>query len=156
MKNEACPCGSQQPYSSCCGPLHEGGRVAATPEALMRSRFAAFATHKPDYLLLTWHPKTRPSQLDLKDAPVWTSLQILDASQTGPQGAVHFRAIYWDKGQWGYLEERSDFAREDGQWLYVSGDPRQGLLKPGRNDRCPCGSGRKYKACCINRDDTKS
>ncbi|WP_420410429.1 SEC-C metal-binding domain-containing protein [Hoeflea sp.] len=20
--------------------------------------------------------------------------------------------------------------------------------KPGRNDPCPCGSGRKYKACC--------
>jgi uncharacterized protein len=23
--------------------------------------------------------------------------------------------------------------------------------KPGRNDPCPCGSGKKYKACCLNR-----
>jgi len=22
--------------------------------------------------------------------------------------------------------------------------------KIGRNDRCPCGSGRKYKKCCLN------
>ncbi len=22
-------------------------------------------------------------------------------------------------------------------------------LKPGRNDPCPCGSGRKYKHCCL-------
>lgn len=23
--------------------------------------------------------------------------------------------------------------------------------EPGRNDPCPCGSGRKYKRCCINK-----
>ena len=23
------------------------------------------------------------------------------------------------------------------------------MAKPGRNDRCPCGSGKKYKACCL-------
>jgi hypothetical protein len=22
------------------------------------------------------------------------------------------------------------------------------MAKPGRNDQCPCGSGRKYKKCC--------
>ncbi len=26
-------------------------------------------------------------------------------------------------------------------------------MRPGRNDPCPCGSGRKYKRCCIERDD---
>ena len=25
--------------------------------------------------------------------------------------------------------------------------------KPGRNDPCPCGSGRKYKKCCMNNDN---
>ncbi len=25
-------------------------------------------------------------------------------------------------------------------------------MKPGRNDPCPCGSGRKYKSCCLGRD----
>jgi len=27
-------------------------------------------------------------------------------------------------------------------------------LKSGRNDPCPCGSGKKYKKCCLARDDT--
>lgn len=26
---------------------------------------------------------------------------------------------------------------------------------PGRNDPCPCGSGKKYKNCCLNRDRTR-
>jgi tetratricopeptide (TPR) repeat protein len=25
-------------------------------------------------------------------------------------------------------------------------------MKPGRNDQCPCGSGRKYKSCCLGRE----
>lgn len=28
---------------------------------------------------------------------------------------------------------------------------KKGTLKMGRNDPCPCGSGRKYKKCCMNR-----
>ncbi len=27
------------------------------------------------------------------------------------------------------------------------------MAKPGRNDRCPCGSRRKYKACCLTKDE---
>lgn len=26
-------------------------------------------------------------------------------------------------------------------------------MKTGRNDPCPCGSGRKYKACCLPKDE---
>ena len=29
----------------------------------------------------------------------------------------------------------------------------QGRTRPGRNDPCPCGSGRKYKKCCLPRDE---
>ena len=25
--------------------------------------------------------------------------------------------------------------------------------RPGRNEPCPCGSGRKYKQCCLEKDD---
>lgn len=28
--------------------------------------------------------------------------------------------------------------------------------KPGRNDPCPCGSGKKYKKCCEAKDDAAS
>jgi hypothetical protein len=27
---------------------------------------------------------------------------------------------------------------------------------PGRNQPCHCGSGRKYKHCCLQKDDTKA
>ena len=27
------------------------------------------------------------------------------------------------------------------------------MAKPGRNDRCPCGSGKKYKQCCLTADE---
>ncbi len=26
------------------------------------------------------------------------------------------------------------------------------MSKPGRNDPCPCGSGQKYKRCCLPKD----
>jgi hypothetical protein len=29
------------------------------------------------------------------------------------------------------------------------------MSKPGRNDPCPCGSGKKYKNCCLNKDRTR-
>lgn len=27
------------------------------------------------------------------------------------------------------------------------------MAKPGRNDPCPCGSGQKYKRCCLQKDE---
>ncbi|MDR3378349.1 MAG: SEC-C metal-binding domain-containing protein, partial [Verrucomicrobiae bacterium] len=27
-------------------------------------------------------------------------------------------------------------------------EPVRAVRKPGRNDPCPCGSGKKYKKCC--------
>jgi hypothetical protein len=26
------------------------------------------------------------------------------------------------------------------------------IQRPGRNDPCPCGSGKKFKRCCLNKD----
>jgi tetratricopeptide (TPR) repeat protein len=28
------------------------------------------------------------------------------------------------------------------------------MAKTGRNDPCPCGSGKKYKRCCVEKDET--
>lgn len=30
------------------------------------------------------------------------------------------------------------------------------MAKPGRNDPCPCGSGNKYKKCCLTKDEAAS
>ena len=29
------------------------------------------------------------------------------------------------------------------------------MAKPGRNEQCPCGSGRKYKKCCESKTDSQ-
>jgi SEC-C motif len=34
----------------------------------------------------------------------------------------------------------------------VKGTPQTGPSTTGRNDPCPCGSGRKYKHCCAPKD----
>ncbi|GAA3532671.1 UPF0225 protein [Aeromicrobium flavum] len=96
-----------------------------TAEELMRSRFAAFQRADRDWLLRTWHPSTRPVDLDLSDNPRWRGLQVLDTEAGGPeddQGVVEFRASYVTDGELGILHERSRFVREDGRWFYVDGD----------------------------------
>ena len=30
------------------------------------------------------------------------------------------------------------------------------MTAPGRNDPCPCGSGKKYKQCCLVKDEAKA
>jgi SEC-C motif-containing protein len=49
--------------------------------------------------------------------------------------------------------ELASFRRENGEWLYVDGEinpkgPQRMVSKVGRNDPCPCGSGKKAKKCC--------
>ncbi len=34
-------------------------------------------------------------------------------------------------------------------------DPIEASSEPGRNDPCPCGSGKKYKKCCALKEDGK-
>lgn len=117
-----CPCNAEVFYADCCQPLHDAHRVAETPEQLMRSRYSAFALKLAPYLLATWHPQTRPAELNLDDQPQWIKLQILRSDQRGDRGFVHFRAFYKERGEVGFMEEKSTFTREHEQWLYLSGD----------------------------------
>ena len=52
---EPCPCGSEKEYAECCQPLIKGERSADTAEALMRSRYTAYALQDIDYLESTLH-----------------------------------------------------------------------------------------------------
>ena len=121
-----CPCGSGSHYSGCCEPLHLGAAAADTAEALMRSRFSAFALGLDGYLLSSWHPSTRPATLQLDDGRVWRRLQIVDTVAGGlddETGVVEFRASYRDPdGAASVVQERSRFARVDNRWTYLDGD----------------------------------
>jgi SEC-C motif-containing protein len=66
---------------------------------------------------------------------------------------VEFEASYERDGLRDIHHERAQFKKVDGQWLYDEGDivPKtivRATPKVGRNDPCPCGSGKKYKHCC--------
>lgn len=122
----ACPCGSDQPFAQCCGPLLDG-QPAANAEALMRSRYVAYVLGNADYLRATWAAETRPEVLDLAAAPVptWLGLTVkrhvaVDASHA----TVEFVARYRIGGRGHRLHETSRFERRDGRWYYLDGEIR--------------------------------
>ncbi|MCV2393113.1 YchJ family protein [Actinotalea sp. M2MS4P-6] len=123
MKPTRCPCGTGLPYAECCGPLHSGGR-AASAEALMRSRFSAFALGDVAYLERTWHPSTRPADLSLDPELGWYRLDVLRTERGGlldDAGVVEFRAYHRSPAGRGSMHEVSRFVRESGAWFYVDG-----------------------------------
>ncbi len=89
----------------------------------MRSRYSAFARQLPDYLLATWHPSTRPTELQLDPDVRWYRLQILGRTRGGmldTTGTVEFEASYRSPAGAGAQHENSAFVREQGAWLYVN------------------------------------
>jgi SEC-C motif domain protein len=119
--NRHCPCGLDKPYAECCGRIHSGEITAATAEALMRSRYSAFAVGDEAYLSRSWHPETRPTEIDLDPNTRWTRLEILGKTGGGllhTEGTVEFRARYRERGHDDFLEENSRFVRNDGTWVY--------------------------------------
>ncbi|MCM3510026.1 YchJ family protein [Rothia sp. P100] len=131
-----CPCGTGETYGACCHRYHAqydatGQLTAPTPEALMRSRFTAFAVADAPYLRATWHPSTRPASLDLDETLRWYRLDILGTSGSvfETTGTVHFAAYYRsipgtapDARVKGVQEENSRFVKETGSWFYLDGD----------------------------------
>lgn len=121
----ACPCGSGQRYESCCAPLHAGS-PASDAAALMRSRYSAYVLQLGDYLLASWHPTTRPAQLELHDggpALRWLGLQIKRHRVIDNDHAeVEFVARSKHAGRAQRLHETSRFVRLAGRWFYLDGE----------------------------------
>lgn len=153
----ACPCQSGQSFEACCGPILAGA-PAPTALALMRSRYTAYARGDVAHLARTLAPEHRAG-FDIADvnagmkATQWLGLEILDTQdggETDSTGIVEFVARFQAQGQSRALHERSRFRRDEKDgWVYIDGETAvQPVKKPGRNDPCPCGSGRKFKQCC--------
>ncbi len=152
-----CPCGSKLELSECCAPIL-AGTPAPTAEALMRSRYTAFVLRQLDHVERTHAPEVRDDfnraeAERLAEECVWKSLEIRRAVETDDTAEVEF-AIKFRREQQDMIQtELASFRRENGEWLYVSGElnpvmPTRHVAKVGRNDPCPCGSGKKAKKCC--------
>lgn len=154
MAEKQCRCGSGARLDACCGP-YLAGLPAPTAEALMRSRYTAFTFGDSAYIARTWASEHRDhANPELPDV-LWTGLTINGRSGGGAAdntGTVDFTARFRDGGETRMHRESSNFRREDGLWVYVDGtvvtESAPATGKTGRNDPCPCGSGKKYKRCC--------
>ena len=88
----------------------------------MRSRYSAYALGRLDHVFRTWHPSTRPSQIEPAPRLTWTglSIQLTEAGQPGDEdGVVEFVASYRTADGPGAQHERSRFARRAGRWFYL-------------------------------------
>lgn len=124
----------------------------AVQSAAAIAEIAAFAGNA-DFLALQVvasadTPAVDPGQFPALPAVVdMTSAVNLPAAQPA-LSYVHFKVWFLSADKLHLLEEHSRFVRIDGHWRYVDGVllPHP-VLKIGRNDLCPCGSGKKFKAC---------
>ncbi len=123
----------------------------------MRARYSAFVVGDEAFLQNSWHPSTRPSRVldNNTDITHWSGLKVMGCNAGGENdtdGTVEFIARFEVHNQAGQLHEVSTFRREDGHWYYVDGESKKTQTarsdKIGRNQPCPCGSGKKYKKCC--------
>lgn len=148
-----CPCGTGKIYTACCGLFISSLTKPATPEELMRSRYTAYTQVNIDYILRTMKSPASDN-FDAQDTRewakkiIWTGLDVVKTSHDELKGIVEFFAYYLLDGKKHILHEISDFIFDNGSWFYISGTQPQ--EKIGRNDKCPCGSQKKYKKCCSN------
>jgi len=169
-----CPCRvlekSTEPFSDCCQPYLLNVKQPPSAEALMRSRYSAYVTGDIAYLINSWWPDQQ-SQLDRDSITRWSQqsqwrgLQI-HSCQLGLsydlEGRVEFSAFWLDTDQPGQLQqhrENSYFKRDNGRWYFVENMNEDDITalamtetppNLSRNAPCYCGSGKKYKRCCLN------
>ena len=139
-----CPCSSGLRYSACCARYHRGTAEAPDAEALMRSRYSAFALREVDYLWRTLHPdhpdRSRPREDFVRELRAQASalkyprLHVLDRQLTDPSGTsvVLFYARVFESGKDRSFVERSEFRHDGTGWRYHSGEARapQSLPSP--------------------------
>ena len=166
MTITTCPCRLMADdkilFAACCGPHLDGGSPAPTAEAQMRARYSAYALGRIDYIRDSMAPETR-KEFDRKSVTRWSSqsqwqgleVQATEKGQPGDaEGIVEFTAHFTTDGKAQTHHERALFRFEpaEKQWVFVDALDRvkTPIVKgpqPGRNDPCPCGSGKKFKKC---------
>jgi SEC-C motif-containing protein len=167
MTEDICPCRAMAQeklsFAECCGPYLARAKNPPTAEALMRSRYSAFVKADIDYLYETLAPDqrtdfNREATSEWATKSLWRGLDIVETEQGlegDANGKVTFVAHFSRDGKPLTHKEKSLFRRDpkDGAWrfaeeLSLKSETVVRGPQPGRNDPCPCGSGKKYKKCC--------
>lgn len=120
---DLCPCCSGKTYLSCCQLAHLEHSKVSSAEALMRSRYSAFALRNAEYLMITTHSSqqknhSKEDYLTWATQNEWLKLEIVKAHDN----IVEFKAWYHNQEKVLCLHhERSSFVKENGAWYYVDG-----------------------------------
>jgi SEC-C motif-containing protein len=128
----------------------------------MRSRYSAYVVRDYPHLERTLSNEQRVD-FSADDAKKWaessewlgfTVLRTERGRAEDEEGIVEFSARFRSEGKEHEHVEAGRFVREGGEWRYAGTVEAKGQTfrreapKVGRNDPCPCGSGKKYKRCC--------
>ena len=133
-----CPCASGKTSDKCCDVLVRDleARRLASPGAIVRSRYTAYARNDCDYVIATTHPRNPDFQDDKKkwrkelEANAYKDYAFLGAvvtseKVTDTKGEVVFVAKLRNKK----TKDRADFTEHsffergaEGDWQYVGGD----------------------------------
>ena len=157
-----CPCCSGHSFKTFCEPYIKGKKKPASPEILMRSRYTAYTIHDVAYIKKTMiGPSLKEFNLasakQWAQESEWKGLEILSSqiSEDQQTGTVEFVAHYASNNKDKKHHEISTFHFKKEKWVYYDGHPpnlytyERETRKLGRNEPCPCGSGKKYKKCCL-------
>ena len=126
-----CYCGSLNDFLNCCEPFLKGISYPETAEALIRSRFSAFALKEAKYIQNTMKDPAFSRfnvQSFLVDSTDYLSLDIISSelgSQLDDIGFVTFNVGYKeaaDAKQLLSFIERSTFHKLENRWYYVDGE----------------------------------
>ena len=156
-----CYCGSGKEFEKCCEPFISRKKDPLTAENLMRARYSAYVAGDIDFIEST-HSLEKREDLDVEETKKWSresdwmGLEIIRTEKGGPgdmRGLVEFKASYSQNGITHIHHEISNFKKIENKWYFDNGEIIPSTVvrtgsKIGRNDPCPCGSGKKYKKCC--------
>ena len=119
-----CYCGSNISFQECCHKYIISLKNPPSAEALMRSRYSAYATQAVGYLIATTAVFQRKlliksDILEWSQSNKWNKLEIIGATEN----TVEFKAYYTDSNNLSYIHhEKSTFIIEDEKWCYVGGE----------------------------------
>ncbi len=150
VKRMKCYCKSGLDFSECCEPILRVQKPATTALSLMRSRYSAYCLGDVNYLQATTHDHTWSDEelkfiQDWADNSLWQHLEIIESSDD----IVEFKAYYIFDHVQHLHHERSTFIKINDMYKYVDGEIYEDKVKFTNNQKCICGSGVKYKRCCL-------
>ena len=135
--------------NSYCRDIVNGKIKAKSALELMQSRYYAYKTVNLEYIQKTqidnWIQEQLKEVEHWAKNSFWQDLEILNYNET----EVEFKAYYIYEGRQELIHELSTFVKQGDNWLYKNGKHYNSKANIARNSKCICGSGKKYKQCCL-------